>query len=646
MKRSSGGIPKPPEIMNWQVILLQTLLVANSALSQNRYGVASIPTELRTGVDAVVRIDQRVLRIESKAKAREQIKMVVTILNQDGREFGQQIIWYDSFLKVGELRGALYDEHGEELRPLGKTDINDHSAFSDYSLFEDNRVRVVGLFHNRYPYTVAIEYELEYDGFISWPSWRPQRLNASVESGLYQVTVPRNLGLRYWSKDTLARLEIAEGDEMQYTWRVTALPPFEAEPVGPPIAEQASFVVTAPTVFQMGSFPGDMSSWKSFGLWFYNLNMGRDKLPLLEREKVRSLVSELENPREKVRRLYEYMQSKTRYVNVTLGIGGWQPFEASYVSENGYGDCKALTNYMMSLVRYAGIPAFPVLVRNGYRVRDIRTEFPNNEFNHVILCVPLPTDSIWLECTSQSIAFGHIGSSNENRHGLAVTPNGGVLVRTPKSSASQNLQCRTASVTIDESGDGLARVRTIYTGDPCDQIGGSLFDKSAEERERWLVQNIEVPTFHVISTDFSGIKRGSPSLAIEYGLELPKYASMSGSRLFFQPNLMERQKTVPREVRERRQPVRFSSEYTNIDSISFNVPDNFRIEGLPESVSVQTSFCRYLANVSSTGNRVNYVRIFEITQTNLPPEQYKEFRAFLKKVVTLDKTQVVLVRTI
>ena len=65
------------------------------------------------------------------------------------------------------------------------------------------------------------------------------------------------------------------------------------------------------------------------------------------------------------------MQNNTRYISIQLGIGGWRPFEAAYVASKGYGDCKALSNYMYSLLKEAGILSYYTLVKAGAGEEDI-----------------------------------------------------------------------------------------------------------------------------------------------------------------------------------------------------------------------------------------------------------------------------------
>ena len=121
-----------------------------------------------------------------------------------------------------------------------------------------------------------------------------------------------------------------------------------------------------------------------------------------------------------------------------MGIGGWQPFEASLVDQYGYGDCKALSNYTKSLLESLNIEARYTLVKAGEDEPNIISDFPSRQFNHVILCVPNQGDTLWLECTSQTNPFGYTGTFTSDRDVLVVTDGGGKIVHTPVYSQKDN----------------------------------------------------------------------------------------------------------------------------------------------------------------------------------------------------------------
>ena len=105
-----------------------------------------------------------------------------------------------------------------------------------------------------------------------------------------------------------------------------------------------------------------MTSWNTFGKWYYEklLTPVSAVTPEISAEVAALKLSGTTT--EKVKTLYQYMQNKTRYVLIMMGIGGWQPMPASEVSKKGYGDCKALTNYMQTLLTAAGIPSYYAVI--------------------------------------------------------------------------------------------------------------------------------------------------------------------------------------------------------------------------------------------------------------------------------------------
>src|SRR5262249_15482735 len=139
-------------------------------------------------------------------------------------------------------------------------------------------------------------------------------------------------------------------------WKFENVKPGVYEERGP--RSQAARILAAPTKFEYAGYEGDMSTWQSYGKWEASLMVGRDELPESTRQKVMELTKNLKTTEEKTKALYEYVQGKTRYVSISLGIGGLQPFPASVVDQVGYGDCKALSNYTVSLLKIAGIRAY------------------------------------------------------------------------------------------------------------------------------------------------------------------------------------------------------------------------------------------------------------------------------------------------
>ena len=613
---------------------------------RDEYRLSKIPLALLINAHAVVRRSTLQLEIESEKSATIRVTFAATIFDSDRRSLGEAFLWYDEFHHIEDLDGALYDAEGEEIRSLSKSDTRDYSAFSSYSLYEDDRVRTATLYHDVFPYTVELTYEISLDGFLSFPTWYAQESEDPVEWSQFQVIAPRDYPLRYWcSRDSVFPATKADGSTMIYTWEARNLPALSKDAIADDYEDVTMVVRVAPSEFMLDDRKGQMTTWKSCGEWFWRLFEGHDDLPDATRRMVHALVSDSEAPRVRVQKLYQYLQSKTRYVSVQLGIGKWQPFDARYVDERGYGDCKALSNYMIALLKEAGVTAYPVLIRGGGYRRPFIEQFPSNQFNHVIVCVPQPADTVWLECTSQTIPFGHLSYHTENRGALLLSPEGGVVVRTPSSHARQNLQDRFARVTLTWAGSAQINAVTRFTGDQSDRIRGRLEDESPEERERWILSQIPVPNLFLHKARFDGLARGSDTLTMDIELTCQRAAALSGQRLFFTPNIMGRSTWVPRDVAVRLSPVRFGYPYLDRDSILFKLPNQMTFEAVPEAVDLSVPFGRYRAECVCLGDTaLVYRRTLEITKYEIPAASYGQYRQFFADIVKADRAQVVLVR--
>jgi hypothetical protein len=622
--------------------ILGTLTVSAWAGGNPKYPVSEIPEELKVNVNAVYREDKTVFKILQKDRATYYVHEVITILNEKGKHFAHRSIDYDKLLKIIDLNGYTYDALGKQVKKLRNSEIYDRAAFDGLTLFSDNRVKEIDLSQNSYPYTVEFEYEMEFKYLYSIPPSFFGGTEYSVVQGSYQLIFPKELAPRYVAINMgdKPKQGVEEGME-SLTWTISNVKPLMFEKFGPPHTELIPHVEAAPSVFEYEGYLGNMSSWLEYGKWNLLLGKGRDVLPEATKLKIRELTRDMKTVEEKAKAVYSYVQSKTRYVNISLGIGGLQPFPASVVDENSYGDCKALSNYTMALLKEAGVKGYYTVIQAGPDAQAVKTDFPSHQFNHVVVAVPNKTDTLWLECTSQTNPFGYQGLFTEDRWALMLTEEGGKLVRTINYKPEQNTQTRNAEVAIDANGNARAKVRTITSGIQYENDGLDQALLNTERQKKWIEENVDIPNFNINSFAMKNIKNKIPSAIVTMDLTLSRYASVSGKRMFITPNLMNRSGGVLEKIAERKTDVVRKSNFIDLDTIAISLPENLYPEFLPQQVKYTSRFGEYEASFKFDAGKVIYTRRLKMWKGRYPKETYNELVDFYKNINKADATKLV-----
>ena len=591
--------------------------------------------------NVVIRNSLTEFEVINEGKAIETNYIELTILNESGKREATQLIPYDDLTKVLSYSGRLYDKSGKLVKKIKNSQVNDVSA-SGGSMYTDNRLKVLNFDYPSYPYSIVLEYQLEHDGLMFYPSWYPQdNIKTSVEKASLTVIVPKSIGLNYF-EHSVAVTKRNDDDKLIHLWEVEGIKGFDLEPFGPPIRELVPYVLLTPKKFEMEGYKGSMTTWESIGLYENKLLQGKEKLPLEAITALNKQIEGISDKREKVKRIYEYVQNSTRYVSVQLGIGGWQPYDASYVYENGYGDCKALSNYTMALLNHVGIHSIYTNVLAGGGESDIITEFPNSRFNHIILAVPFEKDTVWLECTSQKNPFGYTGSFTSDRHVLLITDAGGKIVKTPTYTKEQNTQKRVISIELDKNGDASAEIVTEYAGIQYENVNHQLYE-SVEDQKKWLQKKISLDKTQIKSLTYDYSPGVVPKITQKIKITSQGFGSVTGTRIFFKVNPLNRLTNIPKKIKERKTPTHISTAYTDIDSVYFKLPEGYHVEYMPENKNIKNQFGVYKTTYKLTENGLLYVRKLISEKGVFPAESYEEHRNMLKEISSSDKTKVVLV---
>ena len=413
--------------------------------------------------------------------------------------------------------------------------------------------------------------------------------------------------------------------------------------MAPSLEETVPRVLITPNKFQLAGHDGNFSDWKDFGSWMLNdLVNGRQDLPADEIQRVKSLLQDITDTKEKIRILYQYMQNRTRYINIAIGIGGWQPYPASYVSSKGYGDCKALTNYMMALLKSAEIPSnYTVVYGDSRSKRNIRPDFAAMQGNHVILQVPLENDTVWLECTSQQTAFNHLGSFTSDRYALALTPEGGKIVKTQMFPPENNRELISAKGKISAKGQLDLNFTSETTGIQYD-YSYYVHSLNRQDQENWLQQHYSsVKGKKFNSFEFEN-DRNEARFIQNINLTSASYGQLSGNNLIFPAVPVGGFSTSLSKDSFRKQPLNIPHGYSDSSSTELEFPANFKLNYIPEPVNIQSEFGSYSLQFEPNEKGMTINRSLDTNPGIFPKEKFIEYVEFRRAVEKADNTKILL----
>jgi len=629
----------------WHYLLAACLLWHTGAAQEPVTG--TLPDSLQQDAGMVKRMDVTQIDIESPKKARIHHKYVYTILNEKGENWSRVATFYDRYHDLVSATATLYDAAGKPLKKVKKSELEDWNIDGMGILMMDIRLKYYKFGYHVYPYSISFDEEMDLNGLFSLPpQWTPQPSpQVSVVNSRLVITTPVDYVLDYKSYHLPDPVILTE-KKKTYTWQLDNRPASGTEPYASAWYSREARVDLAPGTFEIEGYHGSFDSWEKLGLFMDNLYLGRGQLPAEARQKVHALVDSLTDDREKIKVLYDFLQRNTHYVGIELGIGGWQPYDAAYVYTKKYGDCKALANYMVALLKEAGIRACPVLIRAGAEAAPIDTGFACNEFNHVIAAAFTARDTIWLECTSQTLPAGYLSSFTADRNALLLDGTGGHIVHTPVYGVRDNRLSRTLKGVIDEHGNLQGALVTDYSGleqDGPQSMVDRLPKKDLVEQRR---QSLGLPNCTISDLQYRSTRAAVPELEESMKLSSEGFVLVSGNRMMITPGVfLKRLPRLQESAAVRKTDVELKQSVEETDSIVFQLPPGWVHEGNFPNISSSSVFGSYRFRASFSDETFTLICHFRQQKGVYPAEDYARLVHLFDLVYREGNRQFVFVRS-
>ncbi|AXG73291.1 DUF3857 domain-containing protein [Flavobacterium arcticum] len=628
-----------------RISVLLLFLVQQNLYSQDNLSTLTLPEALNENANAVVRLDEKIIKISSKKSMTIETKRIVTILNEYGMGYIDAAEFFDNSTRIKSIEAIIYNSFGKEIKKIKKKDFKERSV-SQGSIITDNRLLYLDYTPVQYPFTVVFTSETESSNTAFIPRWMPMEgWYVSTEKATIRITSDSDLGFKYktYNFDEGVLNTTEKGNTL--TLSVENLPAYRHETYSPSLYKIFPNVLFGLTTFNLEGVEGEAINWESFGTWMYNnLLTGTDELPKETVTKIQELTASASTPLEKAKIVYEYMQSKTRYISIQLGIGGWKPMLAKDVDRLGYGDCKALTNYTKALLNAAGVEAYYAVIYGDRGKRDIIEDFVSMQGNHVILAVPDNNELVWLECTSQQLPFGFQGNFTDDRSALLVKPEKSCLVRTSVYNAKNNTQFATGEYSITSDGAIAGSIKITSAGlqynDKYSYATTSPDDLDKMYKNRFSnVNNLKLKKAEVKN------EIDKHEFIEDIAIEADGYANKSGNRILFEINVFNQSSVVPQRYRDRKLPMEIRTGFYDTDEVTIQLPEGFTIEAKPDDVTITDKFGEYKTEYTIVEpNKMLYKRSLIINDGLYETADYENYRLFREKIARNDNAKVVLVK--
>ncbi len=470
----------------------------------------------------------------------------------------------------------------------------------------------------------VLEYKLRFiqtKPDIAGQFWYSQNFvtGAVVLEETLRITTPKDKYVKVVSPSVKAEVS-EQGGRTVYSWKTAQLEPSAQE------GKEKTPAAPAPPSVQLTTF----RNWDELGLWYGQLQKARVAVSPAIQAKAAELTKGLTSDVEKQKAIYTYVSTKFRYISVSFGVGRYQPHAAEEVLGNQYGDCKDKHTLFASLLKAAGIEAWPALIGAGMK---LDAEMPSPaQFNHVITVIPKRGEYVWLDTTAEVAPYGLLEQTLRDQKALVIPGDGPpVLMSTPADPPFQASSAVEVQSTLSADGTLKAHFDVALHGDD-ELLARSAFHQIPPAQWQELVQ-LMIRSLGFAGT-VSNVEVGSPEkldapFHYSYDYLRTSYSDWSNRRitppLFFIPLPFGEGDEKPVE------PIAMGAPGKLIYRATVRLPKDFAAD-IPENTKTQTDFAEYSSTYAVVDNVLSAERQMIVKKSKVPVSAWNEYLKFAKKV--------------
>jgi transglutaminase-like putative cysteine protease len=329
-------------------------------------------------------------------------------------------------------------------------------------------------------------------------------------------------------KDSVVYSVKKEGGKTIHNWRVSNVPRIFDEPDMPPWWTCVQRLLTS-----------TVPDWRDVSKWYWNLCAPKlDAVSQEMKKKTAELTAGITDERKKIEAVFYFVARNIRYMGITTEkeAPGYEPHDVCETFKNRHGVCRDKAALLVSMLRLAGVKAWPVLIYAGPK-KD--PDVPDPYFNHAIACAETADGGTILMDPTDENTKELLPAYLCDKSWLAAKPDGDTIKVSPVVPAEQNLVVISTRGAADASNTLKAETTIKFEGVNDGLYRGAFSKWKSEQIRDFFEAKLKqaVPGAKLTGLRVTPENLGSMSEPLEAVLnfEAPDYIVRSGRHALVPP---------------------------------------------------------------------------------------------------------------
>ena len=316
------------------------------------------------------------------------------------------------------------------------------------------------------------------------------------------------------------------------------------------------------------------------------------------------IINGLTSDADKTKAIFDYVQSKIRYVAFEFGMGGFIPREASEVLQKKYGDCKDMANLLNEMLTHAKIESYTAWIgtrHNNYTYENVPTPIADN---HMIAVAKINNEYVFLDATGQFTIYPNFTPFIQGKQALLkVDPEHYKILTVPVIASEANNTAGKIQFSI-AGNELVGKADFALKGFPKTEFiarHNYTLQKEAMVKEYLsaFIRNIRTSEIEITNENLS-----PEPLQIKYNFALEKWIRHTDNQLLFRPILFFPFADERIDSEKRKVPYEFDFKKSFTFEYELIIPDGYKLDFKPENFTFTNPYMHAQIDYAVDGNKL------------------------------------------